>query len=112
MYYYQRTRIFDRWYGNLTCRCWCAHHSISYHPCDKIEVDIVILPEGEGEEKIYSISSIQFPNIVTQGNTIEQAKTRLKEALELYFEEMPNERKTLVKIEKEDNMPMISRMLL
>jgi len=55
----------------------------------KVEVDIVIVPEGEGKDKLYSISSIQFPNVVTQGKTIEQAKSRLKEALELYFEEMP-----------------------
>lgn len=79
---------------------------------NKIEVDIVIVPEGEGKNKIYSISSIQFPNVVTQGDTIEQAKARLKEALELYFEEAPKERETLIQIEKEENTPMISRMLL
>ena len=79
---------------------------------EKIEIDIVITPEGEGKNRIYSINSIQFPNVVTQGNTIEQAKARLKEALELYFEEMPQEREILVKLEKEDNIPMISRMLL
>ncbi len=79
---------------------------------NKIEVDIVIVPEGEGKNKTYSISSIQFPNVVTQGNTIEQAKARLKEALELYFEEAPKEKENLIKIEKEDNTPLISRMLL
>ena len=77
-----------------------------------MEVDIVITPEGSGKNKVYSISSIQFPNVVTQGNTIEQAKARLREALELYFEEAPNEKKILVKIKKEDNLPLISRMLL
>lgn len=56
--------------------------------CEKFEIDIVITPESEGKDKIYSISSIQFPNVVTQGNTIKQARTRLKEALELYFEEL------------------------
>ena len=80
--------------------------------CNKIEIDIVIVPEGKGRDKVYSINSIQFPNIVTQGDTIEQAKARLKEALELYFEEVPKEKATLITIEKEDNMPMISRMLL
>jgi len=80
--------------------------------CEKVEIDIVITPEGEGNNKIYSISSIQFPNVVTQGNTIEQAKIRLKEALGMYFEEMPQERKILIKLEKGDNIPMISRMLL
>ena len=79
---------------------------------NKVEIDIVIIPEGEGENRIYSISSIQFPNIVTQGNTIEQAKKRLKEALELYFEEAPQERSILIKAEDEENTPMISRMLL
>ena len=77
-----------------------------------MEVDIVITPEGSGKNRIYSISSIQFPNVVTQGNTIEQAKARLREALELYFEEAPKEKKILVKIRKEDNLPLISRMLL
>ncbi len=79
---------------------------------NKIEIDIVIVPEGKGKNKVYSISSIQFPNIVTQGNSIEQAKARLKEALELYFEEAPEEKETLIQVEKEDNTPMISRMLL
>lgn len=80
--------------------------------CNKIEIDIVIVPEGQGKDKIYSISSIQFPNVVTQGLTIEQAKARLKEALELYLEEMPKEREALITIEKQENTPMISRMLL
>jgi len=80
--------------------------------CNKVEIDIVIMPEGLGEDRIYSISSIQFPNIVTQGETIEQAKARLKEALELYFEEMPKEREALVTIEKEENAPMMSRIWL
>ena len=77
-----------------------------------MEVDIVITPEGSGKDKVYSISSIQFPNVVTQGNTIEQAKARLREALELYFEEAPKEKEILVKIKKEDNLPLISRMFL
>ncbi len=80
--------------------------------CDKFEVDIVIVPEGSGKDKVYSISSIQFPNVVTQGNTIEQAKARLKEALELYFEESPKEKNILIQVEKEGNLPLISRMLL
>lgn len=80
--------------------------------CDKVEVDIVIVPEGAGKDRIFSISSIQFPNVVTQGNTIDQAKSRLKEALGLYFEEAPQEKAELVRIEREENMPMISRMLL
>jgi len=80
--------------------------------CNKIEVDIVIVPEGKGKDKVYSISSIQVPNIVTQGNTIEEAKARLKEALELYFEEMPKEKEMLVAIESEEHLPLISRMLL
>jgi predicted RNase H-like HicB family nuclease len=79
---------------------------------NKIEIDIVIVPEGIGKDKIYSISSIQFPHIVTQGNTIEQAKARLKEALELYFEEAPKEKEMLITIKKENNLPLISRMLL
>ncbi len=56
---------------------------------ETIELDIVIYPEGVGEDKIYSISSMQFPNVVTQGKTFEEAKARLKEALELYFESAP-----------------------
>lgn len=78
----------------------------------KIEIDIVITQESAGKDKIYSISCIQVPNVVTQGDSIEQAKKRLKEALELYFEEVPEEKENLIKIEKENNTPMISRMLL
>ncbi|MEK6792718.1 MAG: type II toxin-antitoxin system HicB family antitoxin [Nanoarchaeota archaeon] len=51
--------------------------------------------EGKGKDKIYSISSAQIPNVVTQGDTIKQAKNRLKEALELYFESAPWERERL-----------------
>ena len=78
----------------------------------RIEIDIVIVPEGRGKNKVYSISSIQFPNVVTQGDTIEQAKDRLKEALELYFEEAPREKEILIKIKKEASSPLISRMFL
>ncbi len=78
----------------------------------RIEIDIIIVPEGRGKHKVYSISSIQFPNVVTQGDTIEQAKDRLKEALELYFEEMPREKKILINIKKEESSPLISRMFL
>ena len=79
---------------------------------NKIEIDIVILPEGEGKDKVYSISSMQFPNVVTQGDTIEQAKARLREALELYFEEVPQEKEILIRVKKEENLPLISRMFL
>ena len=79
---------------------------------NRIEIDIVIIPEGKGKNRVYSISSIQFPNVVTQGDTIEQAKDRLKEALELYFEEMPREKEILIKIKKEASSPLISRMFL
>ena len=82
----------------------------------KIELDIIIYPEGKDKDKVYSISSVQVPNVVTQGDTIEQAKKRLKEALELYFESAPYEKDNLIKItdeEKEDyNAPMISRIFI
>lgn len=77
-----------------------------------MEIDIIITPENSGKDRIYSISSIQFPNIVTQGDTIEQAKARLKEALELYFEEVPKEKEILIKVKKEGSSPLISRMFL
>ena len=79
---------------------------------NRIEIDIVIIPEGRGKNRVYSISSIQFPNVVTQGDTIEQAKARSKEALNLYFEEVPREKDILIKIKKEDSSPLISRMFL
>lgn len=79
---------------------------------NKVEIDIVIMPEGKGKDKFYSISSMQFPNIVTQGDTIEQAKKRLREALELYFEEVPQEKEILIKIKNKNNLPLISRMFL
>jgi predicted RNase H-like HicB family nuclease len=75
-----------------------------------VELDIIITPEGKGKSKVYSISSIQIPNVVTQGDTIEEAKRRLKEALSLYLEDMPQIRICLSK--KEENAPLISRMLL
>ncbi len=80
----------------------------------RIEIDIVIYPEGKGTGKVYSISSMQIPNVVTQGDTIEEAKTRLREALELYFESAPWERERLIKIEgeEENNAPMISKLVL
>ena len=82
----------------------------------KIELDIVIYPEGKGKDKVYSISSVQVPNVVTQGDTIEEAISRLREALELYFESVPYEKDNLIKImedEQEDgNNPMISRIFL
>ena len=81
---------------------------------EKLEVDIVIYPEGKGVDKIYSISSMQVPNVVTQGDTIDEAKSRLREALELYFESAPWERERLMKIEaeEENNAPMISKLIL
>jgi predicted RNase H-like HicB family nuclease len=80
----------------------------------RIEIDIVIYPEGKGEDKVYSISSMQIPNVVTQGSTIEEAKDHLKEALELYFESAPWERERLIEIEEEEenNAPMISKLVL
>lgn len=80
----------------------------------KIEIDIVIYPEGKGEDRVYSISSMQIPNVMTQGKTIEEAKKRLREALELYFESAPWERERLIKIEEEEehNPPMISKLLV
>lgn len=67
---------------------------------EKIEIDIVIYPEGQGVDKVYSISSMQIPNVVTQGNTTEEAKKRLREALELYFESAPWKRERLIKMEE------------
>jgi len=80
----------------------------------RIEIDIIIYPEGKGANKIYSISSMQIPNVVTQGDTIEEAKIRLKEALELYFESAPWEKERLIRIEEEEenNAPMISKLIL
>ncbi len=61
----------------------------------RIELDIVITPEGGGKEKVYNISAVQVPNVVTQGKSVEEAKARLKEALGLYFEEVPEEKTRL-----------------
>lgn len=77
---------------------------------NKMELDIVICPEIQEGRRIYSISSIQIPNIVTQGNTIDEAKNRLREALELYFENAPESVVTFV--QDINNAPMISRMAL
>ena len=81
---------------------------------ERVEIDIVIYPEGEDKSRVYSISSMQIPNVVTQGSTIEEAKQRLREALELYFESAPWERERLVRKDfgKGNNTPMISRLTL
>lgn len=80
---------------------------------NRIELDIVIAPEGNGKDKIYSISAVQVPNVVTQGKSMEEAKARLKEALGLYFEEVPEEKTRLIQvIRKEENTPLISRIFL
>jgi len=79
---------------------------------NKIELDIVLVPEKSGDSKVYSIYSIQVPNVVTQGKTIEEAKEMLKEALNLYFEDMPQEKEKIITIEREENStPLISRIL-
>ncbi len=79
---------------------------------NKIELDIVLIPEKKGKSNIYSIYSVQVPNVVTQGNTIEEAKEMLSDALNLYFEELPGEKKRIIKIEKEQDAPLIGRMFL
>ena len=80
----------------------------------EIEIDIVIYPEGKGKDKVYSISSMQIPNVVTQGDSIEEAKNRLKEALKLYLESAPWEKERLIKIEteEENNAPLFSKLVL
>ncbi len=78
---------------------------------DRIELDVVISSEGNGKEKIYSINSIQIPNVVTQGKTIEEAKKRLREALNLYLEDFP-EQKNQIRITYGRETPMISRIFL
>jgi len=78
---------------------------------ERFEVDIIICPEIKGKERIYSISSVQVPNVVTQGKTIDEAKQRLREALRLYFEDMPEQReKMLLSCMREP--PMVSRIFL
>jgi len=78
---------------------------------DKIEVDVIISSEGNGREKIYSITSVQVPNVVTQGKTIEEAKKRLREALNLYLEDFP-EQKNQIRVTYGREAPMISRIFL
>jgi len=78
---------------------------------DRIELDVVISSEGNGKEKIYSINSIQIPNVVTQGKTIEESKKRLREALNLYLEDFP-EQKNQIRITYGRETPMISRIFL
>ena len=80
----------------------------------KIRIDYVISQEGIGKSKIYNAFAIQIPNVITQGDTVEEATKMLKEALDLYFEEAPEERKKLIEIItiNENNTPLISRMLV
>ncbi len=78
---------------------------------NEMELDIMIYPEKHGDITLYSIWAVQVPNVVTQGETIEEAKKNLKEALELYFEEMPSEKQIIViKSNDGNSQPLISRM--
>ena len=79
----------------------------------EIELDIIIYPEKHEEKTLYSIWAVQVPNVVTQGETIEEAKKNLKEALELYFEEMPSEKQIIIKKSNDsNNQPLISRIFI
>ena len=80
----------------------------------KMELDIIINPEGKGKNKIYSVRALQIPNVVTQGKNVEEAKERLREALQLYFEEAPNEKDKIILTmnANENNAPLISRIFL
>ena len=114
-------RLIQRWNAQLVKYISMREYDIYKHLIiiiiiDKMEIDIdiVIYSEGNGENKTYSISSIQIPNVVTQGDTIEEAKMRLREALGLYFESAPWECERLIRIENEENNNslMISKLVL
>jgi len=75
----------------------------------RAQLDIVIIPE---KEEGYSAKCIQIPNVVTQGKTVEEAREMLKEALELYFEEMPEEKDKIIQSIKVESTPFISRIFL
>jgi len=77
----------------------------------EVQLDICICSEIKGKDKIYSISSIQVPNVVTQGKTVEEATARLKEALKLYFEDMPEQKEQIVLSCKRE-APIFSRIFL
>jgi len=79
---------------------------------EQIELDVVVIPEEKGESKVYSIMSVQVPNVVTQGDNIEDAKRMLKEALELYFEEHPKAKEDLLKIKVKENHPIFSKIAI
>ncbi|MFW5847138.1 MAG: type II toxin-antitoxin system HicB family antitoxin [Nanoarchaeota archaeon] len=80
--------------------------------CAKFEIDIVVQSEGEGKKKIYNARALQIPNIVTQGDSIEEARENLKEALLLYFEECPSEKENVLTVTKQEEPPIISRIFL
>ena len=80
---------------------------------NELEIDIVIYPERHKEKVLYSVWAVQVPNVVTQGDAIEEAKFNLKEALELYFEEMPSEKQIIIKKNKDlTGQPLISRIFI
>lgn len=80
-----------------------------------MELDVVIRPESIGKRHIYTITCVQFPHIVTQGSTVEEAKENLREAVSLYLECAPKEVKKIMAIETKKekyDQPMISRVFL
>lgn len=81
----------------------------------KMQLDILITPEGKDKNKVYNAMSLQIPNVVTQGNSVEHAKKRLQEALQLYFEEVPEEKKRIIQtieVKGENTFPFLSRIAI
>lgn len=56
---------------------------------------------SKGEE--YFIGTIkEIPSVISQGITIEEAKENVRDALELYLEDMQNEKDSFTKVLEED----------
>ena len=78
---------------------------------DELTLDVLIYPENKGKGKIYSITTVQVPNVVTQGKTINEAKKNLKEALMLYFESAPWEKERAQKYSRNaKSLPVLSQI--
>jgi len=58
---------------------------------------------GKGEE--FFIGTIkEIPAVISQGNSIDEAKKNVRDALEMYLEDMQNEEDNFTKVLEEDLM--------
>ena len=78
----------------------------------KIGINIVIETEEQDKKTIFIASSPDI-NVVAEGKTIDEVREKFIEGIKAHLETFPEERKLLIKEEKEEfNMPFLTRVFL